>query len=407
MAMTGHDDQDDDAVNDVFAALAAPFGEGEIKWREGKFGSIRYITARTVMNRLDDFVGPANWWDEYIPGEHGVMCKLSIRLPGGRVVTKMDAGGYAGMESSEDDEKSGFSDALKRVAVKFGIARYLYNDGVPLYAKHLHSQQEADAQVRGKPPARPVRGTAPDRQPSAGRTPGESQGPPGSGKKPTTGKALFAWVREVEEMQGVEMLRAVNDWGKFHEFPARIVDWSQDQVVRALDYALKRLDEHTGMAQANGDGNDPRTSAAQEGDQALMAAGLDPEKIKPVIGPGMTYARWRTDYYVYANAAWRHALTAKGKTPPDCEVITRQDIDTVIYDAAAGDDRIDGGDKRPGGNELIQVAASVFNDDPEWCAGVVRDLCHKRARELGGNGTKPEPAKKPVRTGKTRQGRKP
>jgi putative DNA primase/helicase len=46
-------------------------------------------------------------------------------------VTKCDAGGYAGMADSGDDDKSGYSDAFKRAAVKFGVARYLYRDGVP------------------------------------------------------------------------------------------------------------------------------------------------------------------------------------------------------------------------------------------------------------------------------------
>ena len=49
------------------------------------------------MNRLDSVLGPENWWDEYIPLENSVVCKLSIRLPDGSIVTKADAGGYAGM----------------------------------------------------------------------------------------------------------------------------------------------------------------------------------------------------------------------------------------------------------------------------------------------------------------------
>ena len=39
------------------------------------------------------------------------------------------------MADQGDDDKSGFSDAFKRAAVKFGVARYLYRDGVPGFVR--------------------------------------------------------------------------------------------------------------------------------------------------------------------------------------------------------------------------------------------------------------------------------
>ena len=116
---------------DLFAALAAPFEHHEVKVRSQAGRQLHYITARTAMNRLDNVLGPENWWDEYVPAENSVLCRLTIRLPDGSTLTKSDAGGYAGMADSGDDDKSGFSDAFKRAAVKFGVARYLYRDGVP------------------------------------------------------------------------------------------------------------------------------------------------------------------------------------------------------------------------------------------------------------------------------------
>ena len=106
---------------DLFAALAAPFDPQEVKLRAAPGGKqLHYITARTAMNRLDSVLGPENWWDEFVPTESSVLCKLTIRLPDGSTVTKADAGGYAGMEirtrtgemvrDDENDEKSGFSD---------------------------------------------------------------------------------------------------------------------------------------------------------------------------------------------------------------------------------------------------------------------------------------------------------
>ena len=49
-------------------------------------------------------------------------------------LTKEDAGGFAGMQDEGDDSKSGYSDAFERAAVKFGIGRHLYGDGIPDYA---------------------------------------------------------------------------------------------------------------------------------------------------------------------------------------------------------------------------------------------------------------------------------
>lgn len=116
---------------DLFNDLCSPFSRDEVKTRPQGGRQLSYITARTAMNRLDAVLGPENWWDEYVPGDKSVICKLTICLPDGMTITKQDAGGYAGMADQGDDDKSGFSDAFKRAAAKFGVARYLYKDGVP------------------------------------------------------------------------------------------------------------------------------------------------------------------------------------------------------------------------------------------------------------------------------------
>lgn len=137
---------------DLFAALAAPFEPGEVKSRTQAGRQFHYVTARTVMNRLDEVLGPENWWDEYHAAENSVLCKLTVRLPDGVLLTKQDAGGYAGMADSGDDDKSGYSDAFKRAAVKFGTGRYLYKDGVPHFAMESPS------------PAPPANGSGKGRQ---------------------------------------------------------------------------------------------------------------------------------------------------------------------------------------------------------------------------------------------------
>jgi len=121
---------------DLFAALAAPFDAREIKTRPQGKQRLSYVTARTVMNRLDEVVGPENWWDDYEQNEESVVCRLTLRLPDGTTVTKCDAGGHAGMADTGDDEKSAYSDAFKRAAVKFGVGRHLYGDGIPRLRGH-------------------------------------------------------------------------------------------------------------------------------------------------------------------------------------------------------------------------------------------------------------------------------
>jgi len=92
---------------DLFAALAAPFERDEVKVRSYSGRQLHYITARTVMNRLDNVLGPENWWDEYIPSENSVLCRLSIRLPDGSTLTKADAADTRGWPTRATTTRAG------------------------------------------------------------------------------------------------------------------------------------------------------------------------------------------------------------------------------------------------------------------------------------------------------------
>jgi hypothetical protein len=214
---------------ELFAALAAPFAHEEVRVRSQGGRQLQYITARTVMNRLDDVLGPANWWDEYMPLENSVICRLTIRLPDGTTLTKSDAGGYAGMPDSGDDEKSGFSDAFKRAAVKFGIGRYLYRDGVPrfVHERMQHPALAPEPSHHPRPPAHPPAQPAPP-APPANRPAGDGPTPP------QTGKALFAWIKQQDEKHGFGLLKIISDWAKRQDFPARMVQWNAEQVHQAF-----------------------------------------------------------------------------------------------------------------------------------------------------------------------------
>src|SRR4051812_45905085 len=201
---------------DLFASLAAPFEPNEVKVRSTAGRQLHYITARTAMNRLDNVLGPENWWDEYAPHENSVLCRLTVRLPDGSTLTKSDAGGYAGMADSGDDDKSGYSDAFKRAAVKFGVARYLYRDGVPLFVQERTPIVEPAAAQTPEPTA-VASSPAPAPAPSAPKN-----GAP-SGNPPRTGKALFAWTKDQEQRYEVGLLKYLNQWAKLQDFPGRMV----------------------------------------------------------------------------------------------------------------------------------------------------------------------------------------
>ena len=228
---------------DLYAALAAPFETEEVKLRTQAGRQLHYVTARTVMNRLDEVVGPENWWDDFVPLEHSVICRLTIRLPDGQVLTKADAGGYAGMADPGDDDKSGFADAFKRAAVKFGVGRYLYRDGIPRFAREtFKGRVEADSAPSVEP-------TAASGSPASQANPAPRGGEDGL-NAPRSGRALFAWTKDQDEKHDYGLLKHLNGWGKRQEFPGRMVDWEGDQVARAFAEACRKIRAIQNMQQA-------------------------------------------------------------------------------------------------------------------------------------------------------------
>jgi hypothetical protein len=121
--------------DEIKKQLAAPLHSYYVGWKaqatnrdKTRALAVAYIDARTVMDRLDQVVGPGNWSDTYRlvsagDGEFAIECTLALFG-----VQKSDIG-----TADEDDDgsqaslsKSAYSDALKRAAVKWGIGRYLY-----------------------------------------------------------------------------------------------------------------------------------------------------------------------------------------------------------------------------------------------------------------------------------------
>lgn len=88
---------------------------------------LTYIDARYVQDKLDQIVGVGNWSNSFYRDEKGILfCTITITFEreDGKVamISKTDCG----TESNVEQQKGEVSDAFKRCAVHFGIARDLY-----------------------------------------------------------------------------------------------------------------------------------------------------------------------------------------------------------------------------------------------------------------------------------------
>ena len=118
-----------DEIKKVQEQLSRPLDRRDVEFRVSRASAeykrvnvVPYITARGIMQRLDEVFGINGWKDEYEVLDAGVKCKLSIKI-GDEWITKEDAAPFTNIEAL----KGAFSDSLKRVGVKFGIGRYLYD----------------------------------------------------------------------------------------------------------------------------------------------------------------------------------------------------------------------------------------------------------------------------------------
>lgn len=116
--------------------LKEPFHTHEVEWRvqtfdkeNGKWAMLlAYVQSRAIMDRLDEVCGPENWETRVEQVSDGILCRLGLHiastLSGATTwVWKEDGASMTDVEAF----KGGISGALKRVAVQWGIGRYLYH----------------------------------------------------------------------------------------------------------------------------------------------------------------------------------------------------------------------------------------------------------------------------------------
>jgi hypothetical protein len=120
-------------MNQIEIALKRPFPTSKLRWRKGGGNKeLVYITARDVMDRLDEVCGVDGWQTDFDFIGDRMICKLSIRFyHKTEEVSKFIASWITKSDGADDTSiegaKGGISDALKRAAVQFGIGRYLYH----------------------------------------------------------------------------------------------------------------------------------------------------------------------------------------------------------------------------------------------------------------------------------------
>lgn len=115
----------------ISAALRQPFNPADVDFRpQGKPGNggnvqvVAYVDARTVMARLDEACGPGGWSFTYEPI---VVANGQVQIAKGRLEIHGVVREDVGEASNFDPSKGCVSDTLKRVAVQFGVGRYLYD----------------------------------------------------------------------------------------------------------------------------------------------------------------------------------------------------------------------------------------------------------------------------------------
>lgn len=251
---------------EVFKDIAACIPADQVRRRSEAGRSFDYITARTVMNRLDSVVGAECWWDTYeiidtkeVAGSNRptwfvtVRCKLSVQVAGA-VITKEGIGCEKHVDLSVA-VMGGESTALKRAGVKFGIARELYGDGVACYDVDESLEPAPPAKQASPKPAPPAQRQAPPAQRPPAQAPAQPRatGPTPAGipqaeatkargamgkfdtrRDPNTGKSMFAWIMAFEEKGCEKLFFRLRQWLKERGWPDRLDDLDPAQFQAAI-----------------------------------------------------------------------------------------------------------------------------------------------------------------------------
>jgi hypothetical protein len=238
---------------DIFARLLAPFEEKEIKFKPavvtgGRALALPYVDARVVMDRLDDVVGIGNWQDDYefLP-DGSCICRLRLRI-NGEWIQKMDVGGESEQPDEGDRRKAALSDALKRAAVKFGVARYLYRQEAQwadydAQKKKFVGKPRLPASAQPQKPANRIAEKPPTKAAEAAL--------------PATGQELYERLERFDRLGADKhyfrrgtMTTHVMDYAKRKLFPEEFARWEREHIADAVREAKVFFEEKKAYEEA-------------------------------------------------------------------------------------------------------------------------------------------------------------
>jgi hypothetical protein len=146
------------STTETMKKLAEPFPDAVVKQKPGRGNSrpLSYISHALVTERLND-VDPGWSWrtvNEHVyfdagnvPHCAGVTVEMTVNG-----VSRVEAGGPQRQDGFANEIKNAYSDAIKRAAMRFGVALYIWDNLVD-------SQDDEDAQ-----PAAPPREMTPEQR---------------------------------------------------------------------------------------------------------------------------------------------------------------------------------------------------------------------------------------------------
>lgn len=272
-----------DRQREFWRALTAPFPRDAYKVRDGAKGKkYTYIEPRTIMNRLDDVVGPSGWNMEFRETQRGIICRLTLYVPGNadtwKAVTREGGGGFRDMQNDDSSFKTGFSSAIKTAAAAFGIGRELYGEGMPAYCADLHNVEASGMPSNGAGSGPPPREYGQDERPKNG------YGHYGNDLKPPygkVGKASYAWAKKCGEHFGQDVIGRMTTYAEKRKKSKFTSDWDEaflDEVLHRTVEWLQTLDNY------NGECGPPRAERAPEGRQE-PAAPKGENYVSKLVGP--------------------------------------------------------------------------------------------------------------------------
>lgn len=250
------------------ARLAAPFPPEAISWRVGATNSdktkglaLAYIDARDVMDRLDEVCGLAGWQCEYTPMPNGTTCCRIGILIGSQWVWKSNGAGATGDVNKETEremaEKGGYSDALKRAAVVWGVGRYLYS----LPSIWVAIEQRGKSYVIKDSEFARLRASAAGGERAPAPSPSHQQRRSNVVVNPATGKTKDLenarnqrpeWQRFVDQVQGFTDARDADGlkiWFASDKISEFVAGWVfKDQAHEHVEAALEHIEKQEAFA---------------------------------------------------------------------------------------------------------------------------------------------------------------